>query len=87
LPGLDLAAAGASGTQIANALVGLDSTQLAAGIPGGQAVGFFAQSYTLNGQKIISYRGTDNPGLLANANGAGQTAPGHLRMGCGAHTV
>jgi hypothetical protein len=58
--GLDVAAAGASTTQIGNAAVGLNSNDPSSGIIGGQAAGFFAQSYTLNGQKIIAYRGTDN---------------------------
>ncbi len=42
----------------------MNSTEQAAGIPGGIAAGFFAQSYTLNGQKIIAYRGTDEPVTL-----------------------
>jgi hypothetical protein len=58
--GLDVVAAGASTTQIGNAAVGLNSNDPSSGIIGGQAAGFFAQSYTLNGQKIIAYRGTDN---------------------------
>ncbi len=51
---LDVVAAGASNTQIGNATIGTDA------LPSGAiSAGFFAQSYTLNGQKIISYRGTD----------------------------
>ena len=61
---LDVQAAGASATQLGNATIGLNSTEQAAGIPGGIAAGFFAQSYTLNGQKIIAYRGTDEPVTL-----------------------
>jgi hypothetical protein len=53
--GLDVVAAGASATQIGNASINAtpDSVNLAAW----QAAGFFAQSYTLNGQTIIAYRG------------------------------
>jgi hypothetical protein len=55
--GLDIVAAGASNTQIGNAIVGQSS--VIGAISPEVAAGFFAQSYTLNGQKIIAYRGTD----------------------------
>lgn len=62
--GLDVVAAGASATNIGNATIGLNSTELSAGIPGGQAASFFAQSYTWGNQKVIAYRGTDaNPDI------------------------
>jgi hypothetical protein len=57
--GLDLAASGVSATNIGNATLGIKSD--VATISPEYAAGFFAQSYTLNGQKIISYRGTDCP--------------------------
>jgi hypothetical protein len=61
-PGVDLKGAGFSQTQIGNATIGLKSDDPAANLPGATAEGFFAQSYTLNGQKIISYRGTEGDG-------------------------
>ena len=52
---LNVVAAGGSITQIGNATIGTDA------LPAGAvSAGFFAQSYTLNGQKIIAYRGTDD---------------------------
>jgi hypothetical protein len=56
---VDVVANGASVTQLGNVAIGLNSFEDAAGLPTGVAAGFFAQTYTLNGQKIISYRGTD----------------------------
>lgn len=38
---------------------------------GVKASGFYASAYILPGQIIISYRGTDNPSLSADPNGAG----------------
>ena len=35
-----------------------------------QDVGFYAIAYDLSGEKIISYRGTDNPDALGSENGA-----------------
>jgi hypothetical protein len=55
--GLDVVAAGASATQIGNATLGIKSDVSISSAE--YAAGFFAQSYTLNGQKVISYRGTD----------------------------
>ncbi len=46
---------GLPGTQIGNAVLGISDQSTAA-----KAASFFAQSYTWNGQTIISYRGTDN---------------------------
>jgi hypothetical protein len=55
---LDVVANGASTTQIGNANVEISSNTIPASSE--VAAGFFAQSYTLNGQKIIAYRGTDD---------------------------
>jgi hypothetical protein len=55
LPGVDLAAAGISGTQIGKATIRTDALPT-----GSQDAGFFAQAYTLGGQTVISYRGADD---------------------------
>jgi hypothetical protein len=77
-PGLNLAAA--SQTQIGDATLGINSSILTN--PGGGAsldepVSFYAQSYTFNGQKVISYRGTDDilkDALYGWLTGAGSSA-------------
>jgi hypothetical protein len=56
-PLVDLVAAGSSSSLIGNVAIN-SSSNAAAGSPEYNA-GFFAQSYTLGNQKIISYRGTD----------------------------
>ena len=38
---------------------GLGASDTATGLGGGAAASFFAQAYTLGGQTVISYRGTD----------------------------
>jgi hypothetical protein len=55
--GLKIEAGGASTTQIGNVTIS-DASNTAADSPEVLA-GFFAQSYTWNGQRIISNRGTD----------------------------
>jgi hypothetical protein len=53
------------GTRIGNAVI------LANDLPSGsEAAGFYALSYTWNGQTVISYRGTDNVGFLGGGDGA-----------------
>ena len=49
---------GIGGTSIGNATIGNSSSVLGTEIS--QNASFFAQSYTLDGKTIISYRGTDN---------------------------
>jgi hypothetical protein len=56
-----------TGSQLGNAVLGLASTDASANIIGGQAAGFFAQSYTWNGKTIISYRGTNADSIDAAA--------------------
>ena len=79
-PGMEVTRA-----QIGNATLGLRSTDSAAGTPGGQAAGFYAISYTWNGQTVISYRGTDD--VLGLGDGASDlwrgwiTGAGHLVPG------
>jgi hypothetical protein len=53
----------AVGTKLGNATV-IGS----AGGAAAQADGFYAIAYDLNGQKIISYRGTDNPNIFSKGN-------------------
>jgi hypothetical protein len=55
---LDVVGSGASATQIGNAIIGQKSETTVGSAE--VAAGFFAQAYTLAGQKIISYRGTDD---------------------------
>ena len=76
LPGLDLAAAGASPTDIGSATLRTDVLP-----SGSQAAGFFAQAYTISGgalagKTVISYRGTDNPTPLAGPTGASDILSG-----------
>ena len=53
-----IAGLGGEGSQIGNATIGRDAEQRLS--PGtAQAAGFYASAYTLNGETIISYRGTD----------------------------
>jgi hypothetical protein len=79
-PGMEV-----TGAQIGNATLGLSSTDTAAGTPDGVTVGFYALSYSWNGQTVISYRGTDDTlGLGDGASdlwrgwitGAGALVPG-----------
>ena len=53
----------AVGTKLGNATV-IGS----AGDAAAQADGFYAIAYELNGKKIISYRGTDNPSIFSSAS-------------------
>lgn len=51
-----------SGVSLGGATLGIDSSELGENSQGGdrdQALGFYAVSYDYNGQKIISFRGTD----------------------------
>ncbi len=64
------------GTQIGLASLGQNSLILTNILADGtvvrldQPASFFAQAYTWNGQTVISYRGTDQPGLdIANGYG------------------
>jgi RTX calcium-binding nonapeptide repeat (4 copies) len=81
---------GGEGSQIGEAILGKDATQLlAAGAA--QATGFYAAAYTLSdGSKVISFRGTDQnlPGVLAgtvfgsdflNGYGLGVGSPGSVQ--------
>ena len=53
-----IAELGGEGSQIGNATIGRDAEQLL--LRGAaQAAGFYALSYTLGGETIISHRGTD----------------------------
>ena len=63
-----------TGTSLGNATLGADSSILkdANGNRTDQAATFFAQSYTLDGQTIISYRGTDAFGGDADVKACGQ---------------
>ena len=57
--GAGIAELGGEGSQIGNATIGRDAEQLLS--PGAaQSSGFYALSYTLGGETIISYRGTDS---------------------------
>jgi hypothetical protein len=47
-----------SGSEIGAATIGIADNSSAA-----QAASFFAQAYTWNGKTVISYRGTDQPGI------------------------
>ena len=60
---------GGENSQIGTAIIGKSSSQL---LDSGADVsaGFYALSYTWNGQTVISYRGTDNIGALGGGNGA-----------------
>jgi RTX calcium-binding nonapeptide repeat (4 copies) len=62
---------------IGNATVGTDSTT-ELGLQITSNAGFFAISYSWNGQTVISYRGTDNPGLGTNANGGSDILNGWI---------
>ena len=59
----------APGTQIGTATIGGNAeTDLLSGAA--QSAGFYALSYSWNGQTVISYRGTDKIGALGGGNGA-----------------
>ena len=54
-----------SGSSLGDAVLAKDSTQ-EFGLPNTQAASFSAQSYSWNGKTVISYRGTNSPGMLQN---------------------
>lgn len=58
-----------SGTQVGGATFTIGSDQQAAGIPEGVAAGFYAAAYNTEWGTVISYRGTDNVGLLTAIGG------------------
>ena len=57
--GNDINGLGGVGTRLGNATMSTDST-ITPSTSNGQAAGFYAIAYDYNGEKVISYRGTDD---------------------------
>ena len=67
------------GTNIGTATIGSDEL-----LPeGSEAAGFYAVAYAWNGETIISYRGTDNPGLWADEIAGGSDVWNGYGLGVG----
>ena len=73
---------GGEGSAIGTATVKKDATQLLdAGVA--EAAGFYAVAYQWNDDSIISYRGTDNPGLWADEIAGGSDVWNGYGIGVG----